>query len=943
MKTSFFKVSGGTEEYDAFVSYSHNPDERLAAAIQTQLERFVRRWYRPRAMRVFRDQTDLPASPGLWQEVERRLEKSRWFILVASPDSSKSPWVQREIVWWLNHHRTNRFIIALASGTIVWKSGYSPDAGDFDWTVTDALPDVLRGAFTNEPLWVDLRSLPGVTPQEDAGNVPPQLGDLVAQFAAPMLGRDMDQLIGERAKYTKRTRRLTRSIIATLSALLLLVSAAAIYAINQRDKAITQARIATARLLAADSGSLLNTNLAIGQLLAVEAYHMDRNPQTTAALFTAATYSPSLVRYLPAGGAVSAIGDSANGRVAIVGTEAGQVRRWQVSGGTGARIAQLRGAVMAIASSTDGGVIAATSPSEAAVWASRHGTQQIPLPRGDVTAAVTVSPNGRYVVVASYSRAVAGGTATGQAVITLLDRFTGRLRRTQVSLPPFAMGAPDNSAVVLASQGGPWERLSLPALTPAPGPATVSTGVHGVAFALSSNGRFFAYTNGGSTMIWSTASPDPSGNPELLAFTHGSDPQSLAVSPDGKRVAVGDGGTIYTYATAHGGPTQLDQHVLSGNSSTPQVRFLGDDNHLISASGNSLALWNLNQFSRIGSQTQVAVSMACSGCGPPVVEPSPDGQNVAILGGNPTAIVLHSLSPKKSHQAADGIINNSYGLFGWNSNGSDVFILHNGSLEAVPVNGKPVTFRRPVSNAEYPVTVLPSRGQLIETNSSGGIRIVSLARGTVERSIAQPGHLPAAEVTSPDGSYVAERFLPSRSSTTYSAEIIDLSSGQAHTVGSGDVTTVTFSGGHLLIQRANGNMEIWDMAGTVLQRVIHQDPSYLPTGGSVITTPVLAGSLLVQERSNGALVVTEIDSGSVIGSLPRSSLLKTGLAVDPRGDKLVSVTEAPPSGAGELAQWSLSSNDWIRAACAVAGRGLTAGDMRRFTGTGSPGFLACSG
>ena len=284
---SLFKVAGNAMKYDAFISYRHRPDGHLAAAIQSALERFARRWYRPRGMRVFRDETDLVASPGLWPEVERCLEMSRWFILVASPESAESPWIQREITWWLSNHGTRNFIIALASGRIAWKEDVdNPHTSDFDWDATNALPNVLRRAFENEPLHVDLYNSPEAAPQENIDGIPLRS---LAKIAAPILGRDERDLIGEYRHYVKRTRRLIVSVAASLSALVVLVSAAVLYASNQHNGKITQTRIAAAQRLATDSRSLLGTNLAMAQLLAVEAYHTDRDPQTTAALFAAVT------------------------------------------------------------------------------------------------------------------------------------------------------------------------------------------------------------------------------------------------------------------------------------------------------------------------------------------------------------------------------------------------------------------------------------------------------------------------------------------------------------------------------------------------------------------------------------------------------------------------------------------------------------------------------
>ena len=44
----------GAREYDAFVSYSHAADGRLAPALQRGLQSLAKPWYRRRALRVFR-------------------------------------------------------------------------------------------------------------------------------------------------------------------------------------------------------------------------------------------------------------------------------------------------------------------------------------------------------------------------------------------------------------------------------------------------------------------------------------------------------------------------------------------------------------------------------------------------------------------------------------------------------------------------------------------------------------------------------------------------------------------------------------------------------------------------------------------------------------------------------------------------------------------------
>jgi hypothetical protein len=58
-------ASDVTRDYDAFFSYTRY-DGAVVAAIQKGLQRIGRRWGQLRALRVFRDDTDLTVSPNLW-------------------------------------------------------------------------------------------------------------------------------------------------------------------------------------------------------------------------------------------------------------------------------------------------------------------------------------------------------------------------------------------------------------------------------------------------------------------------------------------------------------------------------------------------------------------------------------------------------------------------------------------------------------------------------------------------------------------------------------------------------------------------------------------------------------------------------------------------------------------------------------------------------------
>src|ERR1700741_3560570 len=81
--------------YKAFVSYSHAADKQLAPLLQSALQRFAKPFYKLRAINIFRDKTSLRLTPELWPEIQKATRQSEFFILLASPDSAKSQWVQK--------------------------------------------------------------------------------------------------------------------------------------------------------------------------------------------------------------------------------------------------------------------------------------------------------------------------------------------------------------------------------------------------------------------------------------------------------------------------------------------------------------------------------------------------------------------------------------------------------------------------------------------------------------------------------------------------------------------------------------------------------------------------------------------------------------------------------------------------------------------------------
>ena len=140
--------------YDAFISYSQRSDRNLAINLQRTLQRLGKRWNALRSSRVFRDEANLSASNALWSSLVAVLEKSEFLIVVCSPAAAISPWVNKEIEWWLKHRGAETLLLVLADGDLIWDA----EKRNFQDGEKSAAPHALLGAISDEPFWVDLRT-----------------------------------------------------------------------------------------------------------------------------------------------------------------------------------------------------------------------------------------------------------------------------------------------------------------------------------------------------------------------------------------------------------------------------------------------------------------------------------------------------------------------------------------------------------------------------------------------------------------------------------------------------------------------------------------------------------------------------------------------------------------------------------------------------------------
>lgn len=139
--------------YNAFISYSHVADDKFAPSLQNALQKFAKPWYKKRNLEIFRDESSLSASPHLWGNITNALDKSEYLVLLASTESERSKWVNKEVEYWLEHKSIDNILIALTEGEMKWDD----DNNCFLHPDNNSLPPALDYKFDSEPFYIDLR------------------------------------------------------------------------------------------------------------------------------------------------------------------------------------------------------------------------------------------------------------------------------------------------------------------------------------------------------------------------------------------------------------------------------------------------------------------------------------------------------------------------------------------------------------------------------------------------------------------------------------------------------------------------------------------------------------------------------------------------------------------------------------------------------------------
>ena len=247
--------------YDAFISYSHGADSELAEALQSGLQRLSKPWYRRSPfLHVFRDETSFGAGHELGEAISAALDDSEHLVVLLSPRSASSEWVDQEIGQFLEARGKEHITFVItdwgASGAGASGSG-APLASlaAFDWSGADVPPSV-RGTF-DEPLAVDMRQYAGrpetMTLDSD------EFRDDVAEVAAAVKGVNKDELIGAVVAMRTRARILTSSILLGAAILLVAILVAGlgwVAAQNAEERALAGERDALVRQASAEEAAV---------------------------------------------------------------------------------------------------------------------------------------------------------------------------------------------------------------------------------------------------------------------------------------------------------------------------------------------------------------------------------------------------------------------------------------------------------------------------------------------------------------------------------------------------------------------------------------------------------------------------------------------------------------------------------------------------------------
>jgi WD40 repeat protein len=604
---------GKSPEYDAFLSYAHR-DNDVTSAIQRGLHQIGRRVGQLRALRVFRDDTNLTANPDLWGKITDALDSSRFMIVVLSPQSAASHWVNEEANYWLHTRGHKHLMLMLAEGHLAWDEKNKR----FDPQRSDAAPPALTGpgSLPAEPLFIDVSD---DAPWDVRDRI---FRDKLTALAAPIHGIPKDELTGDDVREQRRFRRLRRVAIGVLALLTVIAVVAAVIAVAQRQDAIHRLRDAVAAKLNAEATAMLGgltpggDERALQELLAANAIEANGVPILDAQVARFTTQ-----KIIETGFAATGLAFSPDGHRVATAQGNGIVRQWDSATAKpiGSSFTGHTDAATGVVYTPDGLTIASTgSDGTMRLWNANTGAPLNPKAQHvEAPDTVAVSPGGTLIVTGGANDRVQVWDAhSGQLVKTVqvLDKPTGRISDVAFDRSGTWFAASLDGGIAIYDTKTLTLRAPIIEVGNSYGIASVPVNE----IAISPDGHMIAAA-ADDLRLTNTDTGDLVRTIQLGTSRVGSFAMAVAFSPDGHRVATGRiDGAVQLWDTDTG--AQIGQTLIGHKGKVTGIAFSPD--------GRQLATTSLDGTLRLWSAT---VGQPMRGSAPQLMHVafSPDGHRVA--------------------------------------------------------------------------------------------------------------------------------------------------------------------------------------------------------------------------------------------------------------------------------------------------------------------------
>jgi len=744
-------------------------------------------------------------------------------------------------------------------------------------------------------------------------------------------GAEEERRRAREARTERRSARRLRGLVAVFAAAALVAGALTIVASDQRGRAQREARIATARELAAASLANLDVDSELGVLLAIEAVRATRSVDGTVlreaeeALHRAVVASRLDLEVHGLGGRLAW---SPRGVFVTEGPEDSGVIDIRDSE-TGDRVLSFKGHngdVTDVAFSPDGSRLATTgTDSELNVWDPSTGRLISHLSGPQEALGPSFSADGSLV-----------SAAWGGGLVQVLNPATGRVSRIPVSEPIDTALSPDGRHVAVATLFDAREVGAVFDVNTREESFTLA-GPNGVAYptwrgvSWSPDGRRIAAGSEDTARVWDAGT----GATQYTLRGHTGSVFGVAWSPDSSHLVTGSAdGTAKVWEIGTGGAERLWS--LSAQETTNGivgVAFSSDGTRVMAGDAgiSAVKVWDLGSTgdaewanlpapgypgdraefmpdgrhvvtSRLeanGDPSAVSVWDPQTGGDPRTIGPpadyfwfqsfdvSPDGSRI-VLGGS---------SRPEGHGGASA-------LRAWDtSTGEELW-----QVGGYPLDINEVTFSR---DGEY----------VASADWVGRAKIVDRS-GRVVRVLSGPDDYNFSDVAlSPDGHLVATAEWRG------SADRVRVWDWKRDEVlftipAEGPYAQVDFdpTGPRVVVSGVDGLAEIWDVERQERVAVLAGPPGGVK---DLVFSP--DGSRVATAGADGLVRLFDADTGAQQLTLRGSGCAVEGVAFSPDGTRLAST-----SSCDGVRIWALDIDDLLRIARREAGRTITDGECRRY-------------